>query len=66
MTALYRLAAVALTIMLLPLTAPAQKTKSESDAEASALQAARAKSVLRKGGEVHYKPDRFDLSDLPH
>ena len=52
MTALYRLAAVALTIMLLPLTAPAQKTKSESDAEASALQAARAKSVLRKGGEV--------------
>ena len=28
----------------------------ESDAEASALQAARARSVLRKGFEVHYPP----------
>src|SRR5260370_40632080 len=39
---------------------------SESEDEASALQTARAKSVLRKGTEVHYPPDRFDLSDLPH
>lgn len=44
----------------------AQKSKADSDAEAAALQAARAKSVLRKGAEVHYKPDRFDISDLPH
>jgi len=43
-----------------------QETKADSDAQAAALQAARAKSVLRKGAEAHYKPDRFDLSDLPH
>lgn len=61
-----RAAIVALAITLLPSFVVAQKTKAESDAEASALQAARAKSVLRKGSEVHYSPDRFDLSDLPH
>ena len=61
-----RAAIVEIAITLLPLYVVAQKTKAESDAEASALQAARAKSVLRKGSEVHYPPDRFDLSDLPH
>ena len=55
-----------LAAALLPTTLLAQKSKAESDAEAAALQAARAKSVLRKGGEVHYPPNRFDLSDLPH
>lgn len=63
----YTLAAA--VIFLAPLTLlaqSAQTSKADSDAEASALQAARAKSVLRKGGEVHYPPNRFDLSDLPH
>ena len=49
-----------------PILILAQNSQAGSDAEASALQAARAKSVLRKGHEVHYPPDRFDLSDLPH
>ena len=54
-------------LLTIPLALPAQqKSKAESDAEAAALQAARAKSVLRKGSEVHYPPTRFDLSDLPH
>ena len=66
MNTLTRIAIVAVVTALLPLSVLAQKTKAESDAEASALQAARAKSVLRKGAEVHYPPDRFDLSDLPH
>src|SRR5580692_12169569 len=61
-----RIASIALTLALLPLASSAQKSKAESDAEASALQAARAKSVLRKGSEVHYPPDRFVISDLPH
>ena len=61
-----RITSIALTLALLPLASSAQKSKAESDAEASALQAARAKSVLRKGSEVHYPPDRFDISDLPH
>jgi phosphate transport system substrate-binding protein len=61
-----RIFAFALAAALLPLALTAQKSKAESDAEASALQAARAKSVLRKGSEVHYQPDRFDISDLPH
>ncbi len=51
---------------VLPVSVLAQKSQADSDAEASTLQAARAKSVLRKGHEVHYPPDRFDLSDLPH
>lgn len=66
MNVLARIAITALAASLLPLSLHAQKTKAESDAEASALQAARAKSVLRKGAEVHYPPNRFDLSDLPH
>ena len=60
---------VLLTIAVIATVArdsPAQKSKAETDAEASALQAARAKTVLRKGVEVHYKPDSFDISDLPH
>lgn len=57
---------VLLFVTMIVSPAWAQKSKAESDAEASALQAARAKSVLRKGAEVHYKPDRFDISDLPH
>lgn len=56
---------VALLVSVCP-NSPAQKSKAETDAEASALQAARAKTVLRKGAEIHYKPDRFDISDLPH
>ncbi len=51
---------------ILPVLVLAQKSQAGSDAEASALQAARSKSVLRKGHEVHYPTDRFDLSDLPH
>src|SRR5260370_39969967 len=66
MNAFAGVAVVAFATALIPLNLLAQKTKAESDAEASALQAARAKSVLRKGAEVHYPPDRFDLSDLPH
>ena len=57
---------LALIALCFPCCMHAQKSKAQADAEASALQAARAKSVLRKGGEVHYPPDRFDLSDLPH
>ncbi len=66
MNDLTRTAVFVVTTALLPLSVLAQRTKAESNAEASALQAARAKSVLRKGSEVHYPPDRFDLSDLPH
>lgn len=66
MTTAMRLSAALIAAALLPASLPAQKSKAESDAEASALQAARAKSVLRKGAEVHYPPNRFDLSDLPH
>ena len=60
------LAAVLAIASVMRASLPAQKSKAESDAEASALQAARAKSVLKKGAEVHYPPNRFDLSDLPH
>jgi phosphate transport system substrate-binding protein len=60
------IAPTVLIIVSLPASIRAQTSQAKSDAEASALQAARAKSVLRKGHEVHYPPDRFDLSDLPH
>jgi phosphate transport system substrate-binding protein len=60
------LALAAFLASVLPVSVLAQKSQAESDTEASALQAARAKSVLRKGHEVHYPPGRFDLSDLPH
>jgi phosphate transport system substrate-binding protein len=63
----HTLTVAALALLAYPMLAQQQqKSKAESDAEASALQAARAKSVLRKGAEVHYPPGRFDLSDLPH
>jgi phosphate transport system substrate-binding protein len=62
-----QICALTLAFIALPLRSLSQeKTKAQSDAEASALQAARAKSVLRKGAEVHYLPNRFDISDLPH
>ena len=66
MFALRPLTVLAFAIMVVSSPSWAQKSKAESDAEASALQAARAKSVLRKGAEVHYKLNRFDISDLPH